>query len=171
MSTLTLPYRSLFDANRRLFDLFGVIWVGLDTTSVRHLERRCLHPYSWSVIGSFLNFLRRISYWVGYGLNVHGPLCSGPWNLVGSTVVRPLSLLPMPLLEAGAIALTAVAHTQLCQPLSACDLVFMGGSAYHKLIGIFTSSSSCVSTQVLQAFTWLSALLRLYHLPRHLGLF
>jgi len=45
---------------------------------------------------------------------------------------------------AGAIALTAVAHTQLCQPLR-----------------IFTSSSPCTSTQVLQAFTWLSALLLL----------
>lgn len=86
MSILTLTYRSLFDANRRLFDLFGVFWVGLDTTSVRHLEIRCLHPYSWSVTGSFSNFLRRMSYWVGYGLNVHGPLCSGLWNLVGSTV-------------------------------------------------------------------------------------
>lgn len=45
---------------------------------------------------------------------------------------------------AGAIALTAVEHTQLCQPLR-----------------IFTSSSPCTSTQVLQAFTWLSALLLL----------
>lgn len=77
----------------------------------------------------------------------------------------------MRLLEAGAIALTAVAHPQLCQPLSACDLMTMGGFAYLTLVGIFTSSSTCTSTQVLQAFTWLSALLCLYHLPRHLGLF
>lgn len=45
---------------------------------------------------------------------------------------------------AGAITLTAVTHTQLCQRLR-----------------IFTSSSSCTSTQVLQAFTWLSAILLL----------
>ena len=49
MSTLTLTYRSLFDANRRLFDLFGVFWVGLDTTSVRHLERRFACTYSHAV--------------------------------------------------------------------------------------------------------------------------
>jgi len=73
--------------------------------------------------------------------------------------------------EAGAIALTAVTHTQLCQPLSACYFMTMGGFAYPTLVEIFTSSSPCTSTQVLQAFTWLSALLCLYHLPRHLALF
>ena len=73
------------------------------------------------------------------------------------------------LLEAGAIALTAVTHTQLCQPPSACDLMTMSGFAYLTLVGLFTSNSSCASTQVLQAFTWLSALLCLYRLPRYLG--